>query len=144
MPIKFSVRDRDLGSTIQEAQERIGKEVPLAGRVAISNGSANSATCSRPSSGCLIVVPISIAPDRAVALHELRLGSRHDLGAKRHSDGLGRRHRRTVRVAAFPFSISAAIGFIALFGISVMDGIIVLDDFNRRVETPASNARAPS
>ena len=29
-----------------------------------------------------------------------------------------------------PFSVSAAIGFIALFGISVMDGIIILSQFN--------------
>ena len=30
-----------------------------------------------------------------------------------------------------PFSVSAAIGFVALFGISAMDGIIVLAYFNR-------------
>jgi cobalt-zinc-cadmium resistance protein CzcA len=34
-------------------------------------------------------------------------------------------------VTGTPFSVSAAIGFIALFGISVMDGIIVLSYFNR-------------
>jgi cobalt-zinc-cadmium resistance protein CzcA len=32
-----------------------------------------------------------------------------------------------------PFSVSAAIGFIALFGISVMDGIIILSQFNQLV-----------
>ena len=30
-----------------------------------------------------------------------------------------------------PFSVSAAIGFVALFGIAAMDGIIVLSYFNR-------------
>ena len=29
IPLKYSVRDRDLGSTVAEAQERIGKNVPL-------------------------------------------------------------------------------------------------------------------
>src|SRR5262249_52538070 len=29
LPIKFSVRDRDLGSAIQEAQEKIARDVPL-------------------------------------------------------------------------------------------------------------------
>lgn len=43
---------------------------------------------------------------------------------------------------AIPFSISAAIGFIALFGISVMDGIIVRDDFNKRVEAGIARTRA--
>jgi heavy metal efflux system protein len=33
-----------------------------------------------------------------------------------------------------PFSVSAAIGFIGLFGISVMEGIIIISYFNRLVE----------
>ena len=33
-----------------------------------------------------------------------------------------------------PFSVSAAIGFVALFGISAMDGIIVIAYFNRQIE----------
>ena len=33
-----------------------------------------------------------------------------------------------------PFSISAAIGFVALFGISAMNGIMVLGCFNRLIE----------
>jgi heavy metal efflux system protein len=37
-------------------------------------------------------------------------------------------------VTRIPFSISAAIGFIALFGISVMDGIIILSQYNQLVE----------
>src|SRR5204863_2150649 len=32
-----------------------------------------------------------------------------------------------------PFSVSAAIGFIALFGIAVMDGIIILSQFNQLI-----------
>ena len=32
-----------------------------------------------------------------------------------------------------PFSVSAAIGFVALFGISAMDGIIVLSYFNQLI-----------
>jgi cobalt-zinc-cadmium resistance protein CzcA len=34
-----------------------------------------------------------------------------------------------------PFSVSAAIGFIALFGISVMEGVILLSYFNSLVDT---------
>ena len=37
-------------------------------------------------------------------------------------------------VTGVPFSISAAIGFIALFGISVMDGIIILSQFNQLID----------
>ena len=33
-----------------------------------------------------------------------------------------------------PFSVSAAIGFIALFGISVMNGILILSQYNQLIE----------
>jgi cobalt-zinc-cadmium resistance protein CzcA len=38
-------------------------------------------------------------------------------------------------LSGIPFSVSAAIGFIALFGISVMDGIIILSQFNQLVQS---------
>lgn len=41
-----------------------------------------------------------------------------------------------------PFSVSAAIGFIGLFGISVMEGIIVLTYFNRKLETGLERSQA--
>ena len=37
-------------------------------------------------------------------------------------------------LTGIPFSVSAAIGFIALFGISVMNGIIVLAFYNRLLQ----------
>ncbi len=36
-------------------------------------------------------------------------------------------------VMQIPFSVSAAIGFIALFGISVMDGIIIMSQYNQLI-----------
>jgi heavy metal efflux system protein len=41
-----------------------------------------------------------------------------------------------------PFSVSAAIGFIALFGISVMDGIIILSQFNQLIEAGIERTEA--
>ena len=41
-----------------------------------------------------------------------------------------------------PFSVSAAIGFIALFGISVMDGIIILSQFNSLLDQGLERAAA--
>src|SRR5471032_1079136 len=37
-------------------------------------------------------------------------------------------------ISGIPFSVSAAIGFIALFGISVMDGIIILSQYNALID----------
>jgi len=45
-------------------------------------------------------------------------------------------------VTGTPFSVSAAIGFVALFGIATMDGIIVLSYFNLHVEQGLDRATA--
>jgi heavy metal efflux system protein len=50
LPIKFSVRERDLGSAIQESQERVATGVRLPPARA-SSGSANSATFRMRSQG---------------------------------------------------------------------------------------------
>ena len=40
------------------------------------------------------------------------------------------------------FSVSAAIGFIALFGIAVMDGIIILSQYNQLIDEGYERMRA--
>ena len=45
-------------------------------------------------------------------------------------------------LTSVPFSVSAAIGFIALFGISVMDGIIILSQYNQLIEAGLDRTRA--
>jgi cobalt-zinc-cadmium resistance protein CzcA len=41
-----------------------------------------------------------------------------------------------------PFSVSAAIGFVALFGVSVMEGIIILSYFNALIDAGLARADA--
>ena len=48
----------------------------------------------------------------------------------------------TLYVTGTPFSVSAAIGFVALFGIAAMDGIIVLTYYNSAVESGLDRAAA--
>jgi len=45
-------------------------------------------------------------------------------------------------VSGIPFSVSAAIGFIALFGIAVMDGIIILSQYNQLIDEGLDRVRA--
>jgi cobalt-zinc-cadmium resistance protein CzcA len=45
-------------------------------------------------------------------------------------------------VAGLDFSISAAIGFISLFGVSVMSGILIISRYNRVVATGMSKMEA--
>jgi cobalt-zinc-cadmium resistance protein CzcA len=45
-------------------------------------------------------------------------------------------------VMGIPFSVSAAIGFIALFGISVMDGIIIMSQYNQLIRAGVDRTTA--
>ena len=38
-----------------------------------------------------------------------------------------------------PFNISAGIGFIALFGVSVLNGIVLISEFNRLHQSGMQN-----
>ncbi len=131
LPIKFSVRDRDLGGAIREAQAKIDEQVklPPGSRLEWVGEFGNL----QDAIGRLkFVVPISIG--LIGLLLYMNFGSLTDTIL-----GLSVIPMAVVGgvlalfITGIPFSISAAIGFIALFGISVMDGIIVLGDFNRRI-----------
>jgi cobalt-zinc-cadmium resistance protein CzcA len=132
LPIKFSVRDRDLGSAIQEAQKKIAEQVPLpAGSRLEWVGEFGNL---QDAIGRLqIVVPLSLAfialllwvnfssvPDTLLAMSVIPMATIGGIFA--------------LFVMQIPFSVSAAIGFIALFGISVMNGIIILSQYNQLIE----------
>jgi cobalt-zinc-cadmium resistance protein CzcA len=140
IPIKFSVRDRDLGGAVAEAQARVNREVKLppgyhiewAGEL----GNLNDAIARLE-----IVVPISLG--LIMLLLYLNFGSaRETLLAASVMPMAMVGGIFGLRLTGTPFSISAAIGFVALFGISVMDGIIVLNAFNRLIEEGVERSRA--
>jgi cobalt-zinc-cadmium resistance protein CzcA len=132
LPIKFSVRERDLGSAIQEAQQKIGAEVqlPPGSRIEWVGEFGNLQDAIKRLS---IVVPISLA--LIAALIWFNFGSVVDtvltmsvIPMAVFGGILG------LLITGIPFSVSAAIGFIALFGISVMDGIIILSQYNALID----------
>jgi len=132
LPIKFSVRERDLGSAIQEAQQKVAAQVqlPVGSRLEWVGEFANLQDAIKRLS---IVVPISLA--LIAILLWFNFGSITDtllamsvIPMAIFGGVLG------LFVMAIPFSVSAAIGFVALFGIAVMDGIIILSQFNQLIE----------
>jgi len=132
LPIKFSVRERDLGSAIQEAQEKIEAEVqlPPGSRIEWVGEFGNLQDAIKRLS---IVVPISLT--LIAALIWFNFGSVVDtvltmsvIPMAVFGGILG------LLITGIPFSVSAAIGFIALFGISVMDGIIILSQYNALID----------
>ena len=140
LPIKFSVRNRDLGSAVQEAQKKIAEQVPLpAGSRLEWVGEFGNL---QDAIGRLqIVVPLSLAfiglllwvnfasvPDTLLAMSVIPMATIGGIFA--------------LFLMQIPFSVSAAIGFIALFGISVMNGIIILSQYNQLIEQGADRIDA--
>lgn len=132
LPIKFSVRERDLGSAIREAQDKIAEQVqlPPGSRMEWVGEFGNLQDAIRRLS---IVVPISLA--LIGVLLWFNFGSMTDtllamsvIPMAIFGGVLG------LLISGTAFSVSAAIGFIALFGIAVMDGIIILSQFNQLIE----------
>src|SRR5689334_2475913 len=132
LPIKFSVRERDLGSAIQEAQQKSAEQValPTGWRLEWVGEFGNLQDAIKRLS---IVVPISLT--LIAVLIWFNFGSIVDtiltmsvIPMALFGGVLG------LLLTGIPFSVSAAIGFIALFGISVMDGIIILSQYNSLID----------
>ena len=140
IPIKFSVRGRDLAGAVQEAQKRIAREVHMPpgyrlewvgefgelqealGRLAIA------IPISLALIGMLLYVNFSSLRDTLLAASVMPMAAIGGIFA--------------LYLTGTPFSVSSAIGFVALFGISVMDGIIVLAFFNRMLRNGVSRRDA--
>ena len=132
VPIKFSVRGRDLGSAILEAQRKVSEQVQLPGGYRLEwVGEFGNLQEALHRLG--IVVPVSLT--LICILLFINFGSVVDmlLGASVIPMALiGGIF--ALAVTGTPFSVSAAIGLVALFGIATMDGIIVLSYYNLHVE----------
>ena len=140
LPIKFSVRNRDLGSAIQEAQEKVAAQVqlPPGSRIEWVGEFGNLQDAIKRLS---IVVPISLALIGVLLF--FNFGSIVDtllamsvIPMAIFGGVLG------LLITGIPFSVSAAIGFIALFGIAVMDGIIILSQYNQLIDEGYERMRA--
>lgn len=140
LPIKFSVRERDLGGAIQEAQQKIEAKVqlPAGSRIEWVGEFGNLQDAIKRLS---IVVPISLA--LIALLIWFNFGSVVDtvltmsvIPMAVFGGILG------LLLTGIPFSVSAAIGFIALFGISVMDGIIILSQYNQLIDEGMERGKA--
>jgi cobalt-zinc-cadmium resistance protein CzcA len=132
VPVKFSVRGRDLGSAVLEAQSKVAREVQIPGGYRLEwvgeFGNLQDALHR-----LAVAVPISIA--LICILLFVNFGSLLDvlLAASVIPMALiGGIF--ALAVTGTPFSVSAAIGFVALFGIATMDGIIVLSYYNLHID----------
>jgi heavy metal efflux system protein len=140
IPIKFSVRGRDLGSAVQEAQQKVAEQVKLPGGYRLE-WVGEFGELKEALERLEFVVPLSLA--LIFVLLFLNFSSLTDtlLAASVIPMALiGGVF--ALYLTGTPFSVSAAIGFVALFGISAMDGIIVLAYYGRLIDAGLERTEA--
>jgi cobalt-zinc-cadmium resistance protein CzcA len=129
IPVKFSVRGRDLGSTVEDAQQRIAKNVRLPpGYRLLWAGEFGDLQDAKKR--LEIIVPISLV--LIIGLLYTLFNNLRDcfltLAGIPFAVAGG---VLALYISGLNFSISAAIGFVSLFGVSVMDGILMITFYNQ-------------
>jgi cobalt-zinc-cadmium resistance protein CzcA len=129
IPVKFSVRGRDLGSTVEEAQQRIAKNIKLpSGYRLVWAGEFGD--LQEAKQRLEIIVPISLVLIVGL-LYSLFNNVRDSLLALLGIPAAVMGGILALYISGLNFSISAAIGFVSLFGVSVMDGILMITFYNQ-------------
>ncbi|MBD0285059.1 MAG: efflux RND transporter permease subunit, partial [Flavisolibacter sp.] len=130
--VKFSVRGRDLGSTIHDAQQRINDAVHLPqGYLTTWNGEFEnqvraSNTLARVVPLCLLGIFIILfitfnnVKDALLTLMNVLFAMIGGVLA--------------LHLTRINFSISAGIGFIALFGVCIQNGVILISVFRKNLD----------
>jgi Cu/Ag efflux pump CusA len=127
IPIKFSVRDRDLGGAVDEAKEKVKGLIPAPYRTVWSG---EFEQMQEAESRLLIIIPASIlliflllyfafhsVIDACLVLMNVLALSLGGIWALWLTDT--------------NFSVSAAVGFISIFGVAIMDGLLLVSYFNQ-------------
>ncbi|MGO9484880.1 MAG: efflux RND transporter permease subunit [Rhodomicrobium sp.] len=128
IPIKFSVRERDLGGAVAEAKEKIAKAIVLpTGYTMEWAGEFEELELAQKR--LAVVVPLSLILILGL-LYALFNSFRDSLLVLTGIPFAVAGGIIALAISGESFGISAAIGFVSLFGVSVMNGILVMTYFN--------------
>ncbi len=129
IPVKFSVRGRDLGSTVAEAQARIAREVKLpSGYRLVWAGEFGELQAAQ--ARLEVIVPITLILILGL-LYTMFNSMRESLLALSGIPFAVAGGVLALYVSGLAFSISAAIGFVSLAGVSVMNGILLITYYHQ-------------
>jgi cobalt-zinc-cadmium resistance protein CzcA len=129
IPIKFSVRGRDLSSAVGEAQRVVRKQVQLPQGYTL-DWSGEFGELQEAQARLAWIVPVSLLLI-VVLLYSHFNTLRDSLMALAGIPFVACGGILALYLTGTNFSVSAAVGFISLFGVAVMDGIIMLTYYNR-------------
>lgn len=130
--VKFSIRDRDLGSTIAEAQNKVSQNVQLATGYKIGwTGEFENQV--RATGSLAEMVPISLI-GIFVLLFILFGNIKDSLLVLTNVPFAIIGGIIALHVTGMNFGISGGVGFIALFGICIQNGVILISEFHKNLK----------
>jgi len=130
--VKFSVRERDLGSTIAEAQAKVDKNIKLPSGYKIGwTGEFENQVRATTRLGQ--VVPISLI-GIFVLLFILFGNIKDSLLVLANVPFAIIGGIIALHLTGMNFGISAGVGFIALFGICIQNGVILISEFHKNLK----------
>jgi heavy metal efflux system protein len=127
--IKYSVRGRDLGSTVEEAIARVQRNVHLPAGYHLE-WAGEYASQQRASKRMAIIVPITIMVI-FIILYTMFRGFKWALLILVSVGMASIGGPLALFITGTNFSVSSAVGFLALFGVSVQVGVIMLEYINQ-------------
>lgn len=137
--VGFNVRGRDVASIIEELQQKVGQQLKLAPGYSVTYGGTFE-NLQQARARLSIAVPI--------ALLLIFLLLYFTFNSVRQSimiftaiplSAIGGIFALWLR--GMPFSISAGVGFIALFGVAVLNGIVLIAEFNNRKKNGSNDIK---
>jgi cobalt-zinc-cadmium resistance protein CzcA len=135
--VGFNVRGRDVQSVVDELRKKVDSNLKLpAGYYIAYGGSFENLQQAKQRLG--VAVPVSLALIFLLlyfAFGSIRQGLLINTAIPLSAIG----GILALWLRDMPFSISAGIGFIALFGVAVLNGIVLLTEFNRLRDEGASD-----
>jgi cobalt-zinc-cadmium resistance protein CzcA len=127
--VSFNVSGRDVASVVKEAQQKLNQQVPLSAGYYYTYGGTFE-NLQQASARLMIVVPLALLliffmlyitfssiKEAALIFTAIPMSAIGGVFA--------------LLIRGMPFSISAGIGFIALFGVAVLNGIVLISTFNQ-------------
>ncbi|WP_276976155.1 CusA/CzcA family heavy metal efflux RND transporter, partial [Flavobacterium filum] len=126
--VSFNVNGRDVQSVVEDIQTKLNKEVKLPAGYYFTYGGTFE-NLQKASKRLLIAVPISLLLIFMLLYFTFRSFKQAGLiFTAIPMSAIGGIFALLLR--GMPFSISAGIGFIALFGVAVLNGIVLIGTFN--------------
>ncbi|WP_282638572.1 CusA/CzcA family heavy metal efflux RND transporter [Sphingobacterium thalpophilum] len=127
--VGFNIKDRDVQSIVEELQGKVDKQIKLPAGYSITYGGSFE-NLNNAKQRLMIAVPLALALIFVLLFMAFRsIKESLLIYTAIPLSVIGGVFMLNLR--GMPFSISAAVGFIALFGVAVLNGIVLISEFNR-------------